>query len=375
MPLIAPDGANAVMFTDIAVDKLMYGGVEIWTAPVPVIADFYGASAPGDVVQDLRFDDTGVAAGDPVSAVRNDGGAGAWFSLSAVAGEEPTAGVSRIGFDDQYDRMSFANAADLNGVHIFIPIRPRTASGSNRFPRLLSHSASSNLFLLNLVDGAVGTRAASGPLANVTLSVGSFPLGVWHLLEVRYAGGALQIFRHGALVASQTGLQQATFPLDIIAGNVGNLWLNGEVGRTVAMIANPSGRGRVAGHPSGVGGTIRDHAVMTALRRLIDIIATPSLPDEDGYQWALIGIGHVMLGAALQGAVGAAGAVARLMITVAYWLAKERGDLKRGGSWRDGLIDAALVGFGAFYDGPRWWPVAAMVAICIGAVLKERRGQ
>lgn len=114
---------------------------------------------------------------------------------------------------------------------------------------------------------------------------------------------------------------------------------------------------------------------MTALRRLIDIIATPSLPDEDGYQWALIGIGHVMLGAALQGAVGAAGAVARLMITVAYWLAKERGDLKRGGSWRDGLIDAALVGFGAFYDGPRWWPVAAMVAICIGAVLKERRGQ
>ena len=110
---------------------------------------------------------------------------------------------------------------------------------------------------------------------------------------------------------------------------------------------------------------------MTALRNLIAIILTPSQRDEDGYLWAVIAIGHVMLGAALQGLLGAAGAATRLGIGLAYWLAKERGDLRRGGGWRDGLVDTAFVGIGAFYDGSRGWPVAVMLAVCIGAVIKE----
>lgn len=112
---------------------------------------------------------------------------------------------------------------------------------------------------------------------------------------------------------------------------------------------------------------------MTALRRLITSILTPSARAEDGYTWAVIGIGHVMLGAALQGLLGAVGAAARLLITAGYWLAKERGDLKRGGSLRDGLVDAAFVGVGAFYSGPRWWPVAVMLVVGVGAVIRERR--
>lgn len=109
------------------------------------------------------------------------------------------------------------------------------------------------------------------------------------------------------------------------------------------------------------------------MKRLIAVILTPSPRDEDAYTWAVIALGHVMLGAALQGALGAAGALARLALTAVYWLAKERGDLRRGGTLKDGLIDAAFVGVGAFYAGPRWWPVVVMMTVACGALIKEAR--
>ena len=56
---------------------------------------------------------------------------------------------------------------------------------------------------------------------------------------------------------------------------------------------------------------------MTGLRRLIDTILTPSPRGEDGYTWAVIGLGHVMLGAMLQGLLGWAGAGLRLAIAAA----------------------------------------------------------
>lgn len=110
---------------------------------------------------------------------------------------------------------------------------------------------------------------------------------------------------------------------------------------------------------------------MTALRRLIHEITSPT--EGSPYVWAVIALGHVMLGAALQGALGWTAAVARTALAVTYWWAKERGDLRRGGSLRDGLIDAAFVGVGAFYDGSRAWPVAVICTVAFGAWLKERR--
>ena len=110
---------------------------------------------------------------------------------------------------------------------------------------------------------------------------------------------------------------------------------------------------------------------MTALRRLIREIMTPT--DGSPYVWAVIALGHVMLGAAMQGALGWTAAGARLALALAYWWAKERGDLRRGGSLRDGLIDAAFVGVGAFYDGSRAWPVAVVLTVSLGAWIKEKR--
>ena len=42
------------------------------------------------------------------------------------------------------------------------------------------------------------------------------------------------------------------------------------------------------------------------------------------------------------------------------------------GGLRDGFVDAAFVGVGAFYSGPRAWPIMVMAAVVIGAILKER---
>jgi ABC-type glutathione transport system ATPase component len=50
---------------------------------------------------------------------------------------------------------------------------------------------------------------------------------------------------------------------------------------------------------------------------------------------ALVGMGHALLGAALAAPFGWYGLGAALALALAYWLAKERGDLRRGGEWRD----------------------------------------
>lgn len=36
-------------------------------------------------------------------------------------------------------------------------------------------------------------------------------------------------------------------------------------------------------------------------------------------------------------------------------------------------IATAFVGVGAFYSGARWWPLAVILTVAVGAWLKERR--
>lgn len=111
--------------------------------------------------------------------------------------------------------------------------------------------------------------------------------------------------------------------------------------------------------------------MIEAVRRLYKEICSPTY--GGGYLWAIIAIGHVMLGAMLQGALGALGVAARLSIGIVYWCVKERRDLKRKGSLKDGLIDSTFVVVGAFYEGPRYWPVIVFTAVCIGAIIRESK--
>ena len=90
--------------------------------------------------------------------------------------------------------------------------------------------------------------------------------------------------------------------------------------------------------------------------------------DPNGGRLALSHYRATTAGAhALLGACAASGGVwwLGLIVAVAYWLWKERGDMTRGGSWRDGVEDMACVWLGTAY-GPWWWPfviVAVMAYI------------
>jgi hypothetical protein len=89
------------------------------------------------------------------------------------------------------------------------------------------------------------------------------------------------------------------------------------------------------------------------LRLIIAELQAPNGgPLAGPYLRAVSGGGHALLGAcfATQGIWWAG-----LMVAVVYWLAKEWGDLRRGGAILDGLEDTVMVWLGTWY-GAFWWP-------------------
>jgi len=95
------------------------------------------------------------------------------------------------------------------------------------------------------------------------------------------------------------------------------------------------------------------------LRRLLAELLRPG-GNATPYERGVVGIAHAMLGAALVWPFGGYGLGLGLLLAVAYWLAKEWGDLRRGGALRDGLEDAVMVSLGAWY-GADWWPVSMIL--------------
>ena len=88
------------------------------------------------------------------------------------------------------------------------------------------------------------------------------------------------------------------------------------------------------------------------------------------YPSATSAIAHGVLGACVA-PFGWWGLSTAISVALAYWLLKERGDLKRG-AWLDGLEDAAMVALGTYY-GPAWWPplmLACGLVVMISRVLR-----
>lgn len=114
--------------------------------------------------------------------------------------------------------------------------------------------------------------------------------------------------------------------------------------------------------------------MISTLRSIWREIVTPSLADEPPYTILLIAIAHAVLGASLAMIdAGLPVAVARAAIPLAYWLLKERGDLKRGGNVVDGLVDTAFVAFGAIYAGQPWWPASVLALAALAALILPSR--
>lgn len=102
---------------------------------------------------------------------------------------------------------------------------------------------------------------------------------------------------------------------------------------------------------------------MSPLRSIWLDILTPSADDERPYNMLTTGISHAVLGAAasalLQPLVPWFAAVP--LVALAYWLLKERRDLKLGGGRLDGFLDTCFVALGALYAGPAWWPLSILL--------------
>lgn len=119
--------------------------------------------------------------------------------------------------------------------------------------------------------------------------------------------------------------------------------------------------------------SVRD-AIMAIWREMV----TPSRRDEGPYLSVLIAIAHAMVGATFVSFVAvlpwAVLPIARAGIPLVYWLAKERGDIRRGGSVLDGLTDAGFVALGAAYGGASWPATVLGAAVCV-TILRVRIAQ
>lgn len=97
-------------------------------------------------------------------------------------------------------------------------------------------------------------------------------------------------------------------------------------------------------------------------------------PLSAAYGRAMGGVGHAALGALFCAPLGVWGLAFALVMALAYWLTKERGDLRRGGRFWDGVEDAICVSLGAWY-GVVWWPGAVLLAagiIMLSAAVRAR---
>lgn len=111
---------------------------------------------------------------------------------------------------------------------------------------------------------------------------------------------------------------------------------------------------------------------MNLFEAMLDELMRPSNaspgPLHGAYERAVIGIGHLVLGAAAAGILQPNPWLS-LGLASTYFVTKEVADLRRGGTPRDGIEDAACVGLGLFYMGQWWAPSAALL---IGAYLMWR---
>lgn len=113
-----------------------------------------------------------------------------------------------------------------------------------------------------------------------------------------------------------------------------------------------------------------------SLRDLWDELMQPAGREQTPAARLGTAAGHVVLGAAaglpfaaLFSAVGAA-----VVVLILYWALKEWRDLRAGGGWRDGVIDAGFVGLGALaLSWPVLWPLALAGVVADGAYGKGWR--
>lgn len=157
--------------------------------PADPLAQYYGMGE-GQVSFDQPFHDQSrmtLDASNYVSAVQHPGGAGAYFNASASGSARPLYSAAEGGliFDGTDDLLTFANAADLIGVHCLIPVKLLSWNQYDQF----GGSASSDLTVdYNAATSTVSflCGGGSGSILNNRRSASvPYAMGQWCLVEIR----------------------------------------------------------------------------------------------------------------------------------------------------------------------------------------------
>lgn len=112
--------------------------------------------------------------------------------------------------------------------------------------------------------------------------------------------------------------------------------------------------------------------MLESLKRVVAELMRPS-NEQTPYMRGVIAIAHAMIGGALSGAFGWHGTAASCAFFILYWIAKERGDLLRGGAWRDGVEDAIFVAMGPFYGAALWPAIVVMFSAAIMVIAEVKK--
>lgn len=172
-------------------EGLIFGprGGGVVPPPADPLAQYYGMGE-GQVNFDQPLHDPArmtLDASNYVSGVQHAGGAGAYFDASASGTARPLYSAAEGGliFDGTDDLLTFANAADLIGVHCLIPVKLLSWDRYDQF----GGSASSDLTVdYNAATSTVSFLCGGGSgsiLNNRKAPFITYTMGQWCLVEIR----------------------------------------------------------------------------------------------------------------------------------------------------------------------------------------------
>lgn len=212
-------------------------GQEVWragAAPETSLADFYGVG-PGQIPGDWRIDDATVVNGE-VTAVRNDGGAGALFNLGPRTNKPfPTrSGIYMVTGGGR--QLALANTADLVGVH-FLGVMD-SSDTSTTISALLARDTGT---IENYYEVRRGQFAIRGGNTTHTLITYANPGGP-ALYEMRWDGNEAHLIINGSIVGSTPTAALSSWPAKWIGGGRVDRdahGFDGRLGRCVSVVMDP----------------------------------------------------------------------------------------------------------------------------------------
>lgn len=180
------------------------GGIRVWQ--VGPLAQYYGVG-PGQIPMDLRFDAPAkmTVSNGRVTAVANDGGAGAAFNASAAEASAPTwdAAAQLVRFASP-QAMALAQDANMAGVHALMALRLPASTVSQTTNLFMNAASTAGIQMFVPISGPRLRFLAPG----FTHYPGSAPAalyGTWVLAEYRWADGAGTLIINGAVHSTQAG--------------------------------------------------------------------------------------------------------------------------------------------------------------------------